>query len=430
MTVRKIKREFMKQAKLGNGRAYSIFMQNPKIDFTDCITELSLHNFGYDPQGEGDRADYALQFIHELSENQRKTVLDRIKKELSEIEIKDEWDIYHLFTLAALLSKEYDAEFGKIIVNRYETCSADELWNFSEISILILEGFDGMVRIARRCGKMLLCDERWWVSSSTMFCVPKMDGLDVWDKLKKLAETDKDIASYMNGIDKTENSRNERLKDTRSPFEQAKYYIERKKSHHVVPRRITFKLSREELCYFADKFKKAKTQKEKRIYIRMFDNKRVVYPYSPFDLLNSFSARKNSYFNECLVRVLEFFSAPEIRDLAEKSLASKVYDTFYLKLLVRNYREGDAKKILEKISAIKNPDDFHDAVYRLEEIYEENVTAECLEPLMLAYQNLSCGLCRQHVVEIMEKSSVLSDEIRAEFQHDSAYLYDKRTESE
>lgn len=429
MTVRQIKREFMQQAKLGNGRAYSIFMQNPKIDFTDCITELSLHNFSYDPQCEGDRADYALQFIRELEETQRQKVFAAIKKQLEEIKITDDWDTYHLFTLAALLSKEYDAEFGKILVKRYENCSNDELWNFSEVSILILEGFDGMIRIARRCGKMLLCDESWWVSSSTMFCVPKMDGLEVWDRLKKLAKTDKDIASYMNGIDKTENNRNEAEEDTRTPFEQAKYYIEERTSH-VVPRRITFKLSRDELCYFADKFKKAKTQEEKQIYIRIFDNKRVVYPYSPLDLLESFSVRKNSYFNEMLVDALEFLSAPEIRALAENALDSKEYDTFYLKLLVRNYRAGDAKKILEKIWAIKNPDSFHDAVYRLEEIYEENITAECLEPLMFAYKKLGCGCCRNRVVELMEKSGVLSEEIRVEFQHDSAYLYDKREKRE
>lgn len=175
-----LKRDFMKQAKLGNGKAYSIFMQNPKIDFTDCITELSLHNFAYDPQCEGDRADYALQFIRALNENQKKTVLDKIKKQLSETKITDDWDIFQLFTLAALLSKEYDSSFGKILVSRYENCSADELWNFPDHSIQLLEGFDGMIRIARRCGKMLLFDESWWVSSGTMFGVPKMDGLEVW----------------------------------------------------------------------------------------------------------------------------------------------------------------------------------------------------------------------------------------------------------
>ena len=103
MTVRQIKREFMQQAKLGNGRAYSIFMQNPKIDFTDCITELSLHNFGYDPQCEGDRADYALQFIRELEEyrvydwtHQSNPVFHRLQSDTPSIWKKFHYPCYRL----------------------------------------------------------------------------------------------------------------------------------------------------------------------------------------------------------------------------------------------------------------------------------------------------------------------------------------------
>ena len=80
MTTQQIKREFMKQAKIGNGRAYSIFAANRESDFTEQIFDLCVHNYGYDPQCEGDRADYALQFIRELEESQRQKVLAAVKK--------------------------------------------------------------------------------------------------------------------------------------------------------------------------------------------------------------------------------------------------------------------------------------------------------------------------------------------------------------
>ena len=162
MTRNQIKRKFLKQAKIGNGKAYSIFTQNKGVDFTDEIIDISIHNYGYDPQCEGDRADYALQFIRELEEKQKQKVLAAIKNQLAQVQITDDWDVDQLFKLAALFSKEYDSEFGEILRKRFDTCSRDELWQFPKSAFLMLDGFDGMVHLARRIGKILLTDEDWW----------------------------------------------------------------------------------------------------------------------------------------------------------------------------------------------------------------------------------------------------------------------------
>lgn len=422
MNESQIKHQFLKEAKIGNGRAYSIFSANRNIDFTEQIINFSVHNYGYDPQCEGDRADYALQFIRELEESQKQKVFSAIKKQLVQVEITDDWNIDQLFKLAALLSKECDTEFGKLLLNRFDTCSRDELWEFPKYSILLLDGFDGMVRLARRIGEILLTDDDWWEDGLDMHCVPGMKFEEVKERLTELSKTDKNIKAYLDEVNKDDDVGSEKEKYKKHAFEIAKEAIANKRP---VPRRAYLNLSHEELCYFADEFKKARTQNERRLYLNIFSEKRSRYPYSEQDLIDSFSLRKNSWYNNRLVDCLDCFSSQAVRETAQKALDSDEYGYFYLQLLKNNYREGDAVKIVRKLKRTKDEVKFHYAVGTLQCIYEKNITKECLEPLLLAYKT-RCGLCRQHVVELMEKAGVLSDEIRAEFQHDSAYLYDKR----
>ncbi|MBP5577637.1 MAG: hypothetical protein J6X67_12850 [Treponema sp.] len=421
-----INRSFLKQAKIGNGKAYSIFSQNRGVDFTDEIIDISIHNYGYDPQCEGDRADYAFQFIRELEESQKQKVLAAIKNQLAQVEITDDWDVDQLFKLAALLSKEYDAEFGELLRNLFDTCSRDELWQFPEDSILLLDGFDGMVRLARRIGKMLLTDDDWLEADWDMHCVPGMKFEEVKERLTELSKTDENIKAYLDEVNKDDDGKSEKEKYKNHAFEITKEAIANKRP---VPRRAYLNLSHEELCYFADEFKKARTQNERRLYLNIFSEKRSRYPYSEQDLIDSFSPRKNSWYNNRLVDCLACFSSPAVREVAQKALDSDEYGYFYLQLLINNYREGDSAKIVRKLKRTKDECDFHWAVGTVRHIYEKNITADCLEPLMLAYKT-RCGICRQHVVELMEKAGVLSDEIRTEFLHDAMYLYDKRTEEE
>ena len=290
----------------------------------------------------------------------------------------------------------------------------------------MLDGFDGMVRLAQRLGKMLLTDEEWWEDDSDMYCVPNMKFEEVKERLTELSKTDENIRAYLDEVNDVEESENRRERYKTHAFEVAKEAIAEKK---MVPRLACLNLSHEELCYFADEFKKARTQNEKRLYFTVFDEDRSRYPYSEQDLIDAFSPRKNSWFNSRLVDCLAHFSSPKVRELAQKALDSDEYGYFYLDLLINNYRDGDSAKIVRKLKRIKDECGFHRAVGIVSHIYEKNITKDCLEPLLLAYKT-RCGLCRHGCVELMEKAGVLSEEIRAEFQHDAAYLYDRRTEGE
>ena len=146
------------------------------------------------------------------------------------------------------------------------------------------------------------------------------------------------------------------------------------------------------------------------------------YPDDIGDLLKKMSVRINSSFNKWLVYALSFFSAPELRALAEKALTNEKYAHFYLNLLAKNYRDGDGEKIARRLSKIKNEDAFHSVQLDIEKIYEGNTTADCLEPLLFIYHTVRCGMCRTRAAELMTKAGVLPDGIREELPFDAQTL--------
>lgn len=83
--MKEIKCEFKKQSRLGKGRAFLIFRDTPHIDFTREITDLCLKNYAYDPQCEGDRSEYAMQFLRELPNKQRQKVIEAVRTHLANL---------------------------------------------------------------------------------------------------------------------------------------------------------------------------------------------------------------------------------------------------------------------------------------------------------------------------------------------------------
>ena len=166
-------------------------------------------------------------------------------------------------------------------------------------------------------------------------------------------------------------------------------------------------------------------------YFRLFSSyNKTKYPDDFHDLLAMLSPRKNCLYNERLIDSLSFFSAPELRALAEKALDSDSCGIFYLSLLKKNYREDDGARIARRIRKVKDYEDSHYDLQDILKIYDENINADCLEPLRLIYENTPCGLCRQYATEIMEKAGILPEDIKEELPFDSYSLDLERYEEE
>ncbi|MBP5437565.1 MAG: hypothetical protein J6Y30_06230 [Treponema sp.] len=425
--AKEIHAEFWKYAELGSGRAFLIFREHKELDFTREIIQLCLKNYSYDPQSEGVRSEYVMQFMRVLSESQREFVLASIKPHLKDDKVSDDWDCIHFYGLAAKLAHEFDPSFGELLRKRFDECDDETLIDaFPSSAVIELDGFDGMVRVARKFGKAFKVHDDWYHDDYYTICVPNMDGESVRAKLGELAESDQDIRSYLERIEECKKESEERKaekekEDGKSNFERVKNAFYTGRGH--VPARYVKKLTLEESKYFADEMKTVKSQKELIKYLWIFSY--IPYPYDAKDLLLWLSKRKNSYFNNCLVDALSLLASPEIRSLAEKALDSDEYSPFYLTLLKKNYRQGDGAKIAEKISRIKDFEDAHWDLIDLLAVCEKNLSPDCLEPLKIFYERTKCGLCRTNAAELMEKAGVLPQNIREELPFDSEILHDQ-----
>jgi len=420
----KILSEFKKYAKKGRGKAFLIFKENQQLDFSKAVLDLCLHNYAYDPQCEGDRSEYALQFFRELNQEQKNAVVLSITELLERYKISDDWDCLHFFITAAKISKEGFSKVGDILLKRFEECDDYELLHsFASESIIELLGFEGLAKVAERRGEIFLRDKESSEDDYLFYSVHGLDGEQAKKMLAERAKSNEKIRAFLERIDETTKHREEyqkQHKSTKSAFEQVKALAEENK---MIPRKLRYALSDDENMYFAKKTLEQKSQKKRIGYIRLFDLfGKVSFPDDPCKLLPLFSKHKNSWYNERLVDVLTPFSLPELRKIAENALNSDDYAFFYLDLLKENYREGDGEKIAKKLAKQPKPHDFHHAGITVLDNFEANTTADCRLPLSLIVEASVCGQCRLNALELLEKAGVLSDELRAEREFDSYKL--------
>ena len=420
----KILGEFKKYAKKGRGKAFLIFKENQQLDFSKAVLDLCLHNYAYDPQCEGDRSEYALQFFRELSDEQKNALAFEIAKILKTYEISDDWDCLHFFITAAKISKEGFSKVGDILLKRFEECDDYELLHsFASESIIELLGFEGLVKVAEKRGEAFLRDKEIAEDDYLFYSVHGLDGEQARKMLEERAKSNEKIRAFLTRIEETTKHCEEYQKhreSNKSAFEQVKALVEKNK---IVPRKLRKALSDDEVKYFAKKLLEQKTQKNRIGYLSLFAPFwRLIFPDDPRKLLPLFSARKNTWYNERLVDVLTPFALPELRKIAENALESDDYAFFYLDLLKENYREGDGEKIAKKLAKQPKPHDFHHAGITVLDIFEANTTADSLLPLSLIVEASVCGQCRLNALELLEKAGVLSDKLRAEREFDSYKL--------
>lgn len=423
---RKILRKFKKYAKTGRGKAFMIFRENRNLDFSSIIWDLCRRNYGYDPQCEGDRSEYALQFFRALGDAEKARIAAKTKDVLLAYKIADEcdWDCLHFFITAAKIAREGFPEIGGALLRRFDECDDYSACRvFPVESILTLLGFDGLAKVAERRGEAFLRDKDESESDYLFYCVRGLDGEDAKAKLEELAESNGKIRAFLERIAETEKlcAENEKARESgKSAFERVKSLA---KNNKMIPRYLRKALGDDERKYFAKALLEQKTQSKRAGYLRIFDPfGKVVYPGDVRDLLPLFSTRKNSWYNERLVDVLSAFSHDELRAIAENALNSDDYAFFYLYLLKKNYRSGDGEKIARKLKKQKRPHDFHRAGLTVLDIYESNCTKDCLLPLSILAEESVCSQCRASAVGLLEKAGVLSDEMREERPFDSYEL--------
>ncbi|WP_191015990.1 hypothetical protein [Treponema zioleckii] len=264
----KILGEFKKYAKKGRGKAFLIFKENQQLNFSKAVLDLCLHNYAYDPQCEGDRSEYALQFFRELNQEQKNAVVLSITELLERYKISDDWDCLHFFITAAKISKEGFSKVGNILLKRFEECDDYELLHsFASESIIELLGFEGLAKVAEKRGEAFLHDKEIAEDDYLFYSVHGLDGEQAKKMLAERAKSNEKIRAFLTRIEETTKEREayqKQKESLESAFEQVKALI---KKNTIVPRKLRKALSDDEVKYFAKKLLEQKnTKKENRLY--------------------------------------------------------------------------------------------------------------------------------------------------------------------
>ena len=122
---------------------------------------------------------------------------------------------------------------------------------------------------------------------------------------------------------------------------------------------------------------------------------------------------------ESALESLRFFKSDELRGFVLDNILKAKYPCDYLPILVSNYQKGDYVIVNEIIDKSDDYDYIHSLVFGIIDIYRNNPTKECKEPLEKMYSKLNCGLHRYDIVNLLIDNKVLSDELAEELRYDS-----------
>ena len=384
-----IKKRFRESIKCGTGEAFILLRENPDIGFSKYIKKAALKNYAYDPQCEGDRANYVVRLINNCSKKEE--LIEEVLKALSKRQ-KDFWALDQLFELAAIFANNGNKKARKKIYKRYHEKLFDKS-TCGERTIIKLDGFKGLKFIVERRGRALGEDADDWEDSYLLDNFQEENPeIKVYKELNKLARKNKFIKKYLDEIEKNKRLRSQRPKRPHYTYESIKENIENKKIIPA-PSNVIKNLKGKDIEKLANDFLKETDPDKQEKYLRIFSQ--IKYPINYYPILKIAKGKnwKNNRLVEYACESLRFFKGKDIREIAIKKISKTKKPADYLDLLVANYKKGDSKLLSKIAKKTKNQHVLHHLIFGYVDIYKKNKTKECKKPLETMYSKLTCGMC-------------------------------------
>lgn len=410
-----LKKQFKSSIMRGTGEAYLLMKKYPEVDFSREIKLASLKNHAYDPQYEGDRSNYLFRLICQSSgkEKIKKAILSKLVEEKS-----DTWVLEQLFQLAALFAKNDDGIAKRAIYARlHHNIIAGSDW-CGERAVISLDGFQGLKYIVQSRGKLLQNNlEAWENESLISFFQREYPSMDVCDELRKAAESNPFIKSYVEAVMENKKLRMEE-KGKRSTFDYKFISENIKMNRFLVPESRYNEISVEDIKVLANDFLIEANRSIQEKYLRIFA--KVPFPYG-YEYILKLSKKKYSAKDrliEFAVKALSFFKNNEIRDFVLQQMVKSKYPYLYTDLLITNYKNGDGELLSYLLHKTRSMGAIHGLAESFIKIYQANSSDECKTVLVDAYGRLNCARCRKDIIEILIKHHVLPSKILRELQFD------------
>lgn len=316
----------------GRGQAYLLAQAHPTVDFSAPLIEAMRKNFAYDGQAEPSRAPY-LYHLYELSAQQariRRAVLQAVATEAD-----DTWTLTQLVALALLFAQQGDAQGRTSLYKRFLTRPIPGSDWVGAHEIMALDGWEGLVYIARKFGQRLAkAPDDWQDDYLIRSFQQNYPTLDVWAELRRAAAHDAAIQRYLDNIAATLASSEARATE-RSRQPEADWETLLRSSSpgylRVALRRRT--LDPAELQELAERLVVEKNSALREKLLCVFTRFKFPLGYEPLLALARQKPRGAGRHTEFALAALQHLPAAEVREFALQRLRHTTRPAQYTDLL-------------------------------------------------------------------------------------------------
>lgn len=413
--------------KLGRGRAYLLVKDHYDPSFRDPILHACLHNLAYDRQLEGTRGWYMYTIIH--ATNDFTYYRDAIYAALLSLTAETEdYDIQHIFRLAANIAEDGDTEMREAIAEKFLAMPALGGFTAGE-EITRLDGLDGFVYVAEfLCEQMrqhgpdfIVGEDTYSADIGLFFALQDAIGEEeAKTAVEKLRIERPSIIPILDAIDEWRIRPKRRTRPRPpKPYSKIKAMIEAASAGN----RFTYCFWGEHadatnLLQAAQDLLTQSDPARLRDYLEIFWKR--PFPLDPAALI---PLAQHTEFDVAIraIGALEQIEHPSVRAFALESIERGYMVRGVVSLLQRgsNYQESDWAIIEPLTRQVSDVDDYHWLGFAVREIFEQHPTPLAIPTLLNLYQYGPCGNCREAFVDNLAELEAIPDWLREEAQYDS-----------
>jgi len=403
----------------GHGRALLHARQHDLSPFTDVVIDACIHHRAYDPQCEGDRAQWMMRIVDaaELHGPVCEAVVRALALDEGE---RTFWDAIHVCAMARLLAERGHESARRALYGAFRK-SDSSLDLIGGEDLVRLDGADGLIFVADRMGQWLEADPALSLDDEPLRWYDEVHGDGAAIRLlERMAGTNPHIERYLRRIGDgatPDAKRGGWIRPANVPLSPDAMSPRYKRVRSMSADEVILDIHSSgpgDHCYRLMTWgMHASAADLEQVAAAMF---RETDPVRLQKFLRAFRRRAMPTFDDRLLQradhpdpevrtqaitALAQNQQPGVRRLAMERLARGQIADRELILMKHNYRDGDHLLIGRALSIPDHQGALHSLVYDLVEVISANVSAEAADLLLFVYEHSPCGNCRTKAVKAL-----------------------------
>lgn len=406
--------EFREFLWAGHGRAAAYARTHDVGAFREVILDACLNCRAVDPQCEGTRAGYMLEFVTHLPDAAFYTdaVLDSLPQG------GDDWDAVQRFHFTTYMAMEGDERAKRLVYENYRPGPRHGEW--TGVNFVRLDGLPGFLFAAEKMGELLLSAAQDADEGSLMFQAEETLGKEpALNALREAALTNPRVDAYRAMIEARIEARNHLAPSVRTDgFSYQDFLDVVPQLNRSRPARWGELTSPENLAAAARGLLAAQSPDAQLLHSRIFQRRAF-----PLDLscLFAWAQSSDEKLAWAATLALDNVTHPSVRQYAfelQESRHSRRDQS--IAMLSSNFEAGDHSIALRWFETEADREIRHRLGMDLRKLWERHPQPETeLSMFRTLYERQTCHECREYALTDLQKLGAFTPELRAECLFDS-----------